>query len=162
MPPPDAVRAGKVRPLSDEDTRTLVRWIDLGCPIDLDKQATAKKAGEGSGWFFDDQRPALTLTYPRAGANEKVDRILVGMYDYYTGLDMESFQVIADFPVAGVKAGINLAPKFTAVTPGVWELRLPGPLPALPRAMLTVSVRDRQGNVSRIERIFSVGDPRSR
>ena len=26
----------KVAPLTDEDRRTLVRWIDLGCPIDLD------------------------------------------------------------------------------------------------------------------------------
>ena len=26
----------KVAPLSDEDRLTLVRWIDLGCPIDLD------------------------------------------------------------------------------------------------------------------------------
>ena len=36
MPPPDAVEAGKVKQLSDVDRRTLVRWIDLGCPIDLD------------------------------------------------------------------------------------------------------------------------------
>src|SRR5262249_32879882 len=35
MPPPDAVKAGKVKALSDEDRLTLVRWIDLGCPIDL-------------------------------------------------------------------------------------------------------------------------------
>src|SRR5262249_23977697 len=30
MPPPDAVKAGKVKPLTDEDRRTLVRWIGLG------------------------------------------------------------------------------------------------------------------------------------
>jgi hypothetical protein len=45
MPPPKAVegtyegpdgRKIKVAPLSDEDRRTLIRWIDLGCPIDLD------------------------------------------------------------------------------------------------------------------------------
>ncbi len=35
MPPPKAVQSGKVQPLSDEDRLTLVRWIDLGCPIDL-------------------------------------------------------------------------------------------------------------------------------
>ncbi len=35
MPPPDAVKSGKVAPLTDEDKLTLVRWIDLGCPIDL-------------------------------------------------------------------------------------------------------------------------------
>jgi hypothetical protein len=36
MPPPEAVKDGKVKPLTDEDRRTLLRWIDLGCPIDLD------------------------------------------------------------------------------------------------------------------------------
>src|SRR5262249_3988856 len=39
MPPPDAVKEGKVKALSDEDRRTLLRWIDLGCPIDLDYDA---------------------------------------------------------------------------------------------------------------------------
>ena len=32
MPPPEAVKAGKVKPLSDEDRLTLVRWIDLAVP----------------------------------------------------------------------------------------------------------------------------------
>ena len=58
MPPPEAVagtyrgsgrRKIKVAPLSDEDRRTLVRWIDLGCPIDLDfdpaNAASAATAG---------------------------------------------------------------------------------------------------------------------
>ena len=36
MPPPEAVKAGKVAPLTDEDRRTIFRWIDLGCPLDLD------------------------------------------------------------------------------------------------------------------------------
>src|SRR5262249_31128185 len=34
MPPPEAVKSGKVQALSDEDRRTLIRWIDLGAPID--------------------------------------------------------------------------------------------------------------------------------
>src|SRR5205085_9165883 len=45
MPPPEAIagtyispdgKPVKVAPLSEEDRLTLVRWIDLGCPIDLD------------------------------------------------------------------------------------------------------------------------------
>ena len=56
MPPPAAVageypRTGgkkiKVAGLSDEDRLTLVRWIDLGCPIDLD---------------FDPARPAAPVS----------------------------------------------------------------------------------------------------
>jgi hypothetical protein len=156
MPPPEAVAEGKVPALSDEDRRTLARWIDLGCPIDLDYRPANPKE-RGYGWMGDDQRPTLTLTYPRAGANESLTRLLVGMTDYYTGLDPASFRVVADFPVNGVEAGQDLASRFKPKSPGVWELVLDRPLTALPRGKLTVSVQDRQGNVTRIERTFSVG-----
>jgi hypothetical protein len=165
MPPPQAVAGNyegpdgkkiKVPPLSDEDRRTLVRWIDLGCPIDLDFDPL-KPQERGNGWLQDDSRPTLTLTYPRAGANPKLTRILVGMHDYDSGLDADSFQVIADFPLESVPAGQNLAGKFTPKTPGVWELQLSPPLEDLAKGKLTVSVKDRQGNTSRIERTFCVG-----
>lgn len=155
MPPPDAVNAGKVKALSDEDRRTLVRWIDLGCPIDLDFDVKQPER-RGFGWMFDDQRPTLALTYPRAGANPELSRILVGIHDYSTGLDMSSFQVTADFAVEGVEAGQNLAARFRPKTDGVWELLLAKPIAELPKGKLTVAVKDRQGNVSRVERTFSV------
>jgi hypothetical protein len=156
MPPPDAVKAGKVAPLTDEDRRTLVRWIDLGCPIDLDYDP-AHPERRGEGWMADDNRPILTLTYPQPRLNFfGLSRILVGMHDYYTGLDMDSFSVVADFPVEGAPAGTNLASKFREKTQGVWELKLAKPITELAKGKLTVSVKDRQGNVSRIERTFSV------
>jgi hypothetical protein len=153
MPPPEAVKAGKVAPLSDEDRLTLVRWIDLGCPIDLsfDPKNPAKT---GYGWALDDQRPTLTLTVPKAGSNLPVERILLGMHDYGTGLDATSFEVVADFAVNGVAAGQNLASIFTALGGGVFELKLSAPL-VVQRGKLTVSVKDKQGNVTRIERVFS-------
>jgi hypothetical protein len=108
MPPPEAVAEGKVKALSDEDRRTLVRWIDLGCPVD--KEFDPDKPGErGSGWMLDDQRPTLTLTSPSAGKNGTLSRLLIGMHDYGTGLDLESLSVMADFEVDGVAAGENLA-----------------------------------------------------
>jgi hypothetical protein len=164
MPPAEAVAgtyAGpdgkkiKVAPLTDEDRLTLVRWIDLGCPIDLDYDA-AKPNERGYGWMLDDTRPTLTLTYPKAGANGPLTRVLVGMHDYDTGIDMDSFQVVADFALDGAAAGQNLASKFKAKTPGVWELTLAKPLTELPKGKLTVSVKDRQGNITRIERTFAV------
>ncbi len=150
MPPPEAVKSGKVKPLTDEDRLTLVRWIDLGCPIDLSKDSSRP------GWSLDDQRPTLTLTYPRAGSNDAVQRILIGMHDYQTGLDLKTFHVSADFAVNGLAAGKNLAEQFRVKSPGVWELVLDRPLANLAKGSLTVSVKDRQGNVSRIERVFSV------
>src|SRR5262249_56578349 len=62
MPPPEAVAGTyvgadgkkiKLAPLSDEHKRTLVRWLDLGCPIDLDYDP-AKPQDRGFGWMLDD------------------------------------------------------------------------------------------------------------
>ncbi|MSQ94210.1 MAG: hypothetical protein EXR98_06600 [Gemmataceae bacterium] len=155
MPPPEAVKAGKVKPLTDEDKRTLVRWIDLGCPIDLDYKAQGQPS-LGFGWMLDDQRPTLSLTYPQPGANAKLDRILIGMQDYGTGLDMKTFTVTADFAIDGVKPGENLAARFKGKSEGVHELQLATPIKSLERGTLTVAVRDRQGNVTRIERTISI------
>jgi hypothetical protein len=79
------------------------------------------------------------------------------MHDYGTGLDMKTFHVTADFAINGRKAGENLADQFRVNSHGVWELVLDKSIANLPRANLTVSVKDRQGNVSRIDRTFSVG-----
>jgi hypothetical protein len=155
MPPPDAVKEGKVKPLSDEDRRTLVRWVDLGCPVDKVFDV-AKPDDRGSGWMFDDQRPTLALTYPERGANAKLDRIVVGMHDYNTGLDPGSFEVTADFPINGIAAGENLAPKFKELADGRWELKVTEPIAELAKGQMTVSVKDRQGNTSTINRSFSV------
>jgi hypothetical protein len=152
MPPPDAVKAGKVAPLSDEDRRMIVRWIDLGCPIDLDHDAKTNY-----GWMLDDQRPTLTVTYPQPGKNAELSRILIGMHDYGSGLNEKSLRVTADFAIDGVAAGENLAPKFVLKSQGVWEMNLTGPIGKLDRSTLTVSVADKQGNVTRIVRTISVG-----
>jgi hypothetical protein len=164
MPPPEAVagtyeapggKKVKVAPLSDEDRLTLVRWIDLGCPVDLDYDP-AKPEQHGNGWLLDDNRPTLTLTSPRPGANGPLTRILVGMHDYSSGLDLGSFAVVADFPIDGLAAGESLAEKFKPLPDSRWELTLARPIADLPRGKLTVSVKDRQGNVSRVERTFSI------
>jgi hypothetical protein len=59
MPPPEAVAGTCTGPdgskvhvaaLTDEDRRTLVRWVDLGCPIDLDHDPAHPEArGYGCG-----------------------------------------------------------------------------------------------------------------
>jgi hypothetical protein len=156
MPPPEAVKSGKVAALTDEDRRTIFRWIDLGCPIDLDfdpKQPDRR----GKGWMLDDQRPTLTLTYPLRGVNKSLTRILIGMHDYDTGLDISSFQVIANFPLDGTPAGENFAARFRPRSDGVWEFELKTAVDRLASGELTVAVRDRQGNASQLVRTFSVG-----
>lgn len=158
MPPADAV-AGKttgpggqpvkVAALTDDDKLTLVRWIDIGCPID-------RVPGKNDGWFLDEGRPTLTLSIPHAVDNKALDRILIGMHDYGTGLDLSTFKVTASVPLAGVNAGDNLAPKFQSTSTGIWELRLPSRPTLTARTELHVEVRDRTGNVARIDRGFSL------
>jgi hypothetical protein len=168
MPPPDAVAGTYVGPngekikvaqLTDEDRRTLVRWIDLGCPIDLDYNAK-NPTERGYGWMLDDQRPTLTLSVPKAGANTELTSILVGMFDYDTGIDPASFSVTADFPIDDAKPGEDLAARFKETADGVREWKLSKPIKSLARGTLTVSVKDQQGNLTRIERTFSVGAPK--
>ena len=134
---------------------TLVRWIDLGCPIDLDFDPKQPEAA-GFGWMLDDQRPTLALAVPRAGKNPPLERILVGAYDL-GGIVPETFRVVANFAVNGVTAGENLASRFRPLTQGVWELRLDKPM-TVTDGKLIVSIRDHQGNEARIERSISADD----
>jgi hypothetical protein len=144
-----------VQPLSDEDKRTIVRWIDLGCPIDLDFDPE-KPNDRGYGWMLDDNRPTLTLTYPKAGENPPLKKIVIGMHDYYTGLDEQSLSIAADVPIDGIPAGQELAARFKPASDGVIEWKLSAPIQSLERGKLVVSIKDHQGNISRIERHFSI------
>ncbi len=165
MPPPEAVagtfkwngKAIKVEPLSDEDKRTILRWIDLGCPIDQDADAIgSRETYAGYGWKLDDQRPTLAVTGIVPGANAKVEEILIGMADYGTGLDVGSLTVTSTLELEGTAPGTNLAAKFKDRGDGVWVLKLSRPLPKVADATLDVSVKDKQGNLTRIRRSFSV------
>ena len=77
------------------------------------------------------------------------------MHDYDSGLDMDSFSVTADFAIDGAAAGQNLASRFKALPGGRWELRLATALTARPQGKIIVAIKDKAGNISRIERTFS-------
>jgi hypothetical protein len=145
----------KVAPLSDEDRRTIVRWIDLGCPIDLHPRYDPRDvAADRSGFSADDHRPTLTLTHPAADEKGSLSRILVGMHDFDSGLNMETFEVTASFSIDGAAPGANLAPKFKALPGSRWELEVNDP-PLVQDGVLTVSIADQAGNRSRIVRRLS-------
>lgn len=171
MPPPDAVAGTYVGPkgepirvpaLSAEERLTIVRWIDLGCPIDLvalNSKSTAEKSKQPeqrrAGWLLDDQRPTLTLTEPSVGQIASLSRLLIGMHDVGSGLDMSTLHVTASIPLDGVAPGTNLADRFQSLTQGVWQYKLTSP-PPQGAVVLKVSISDKQGNTARIERKFSL------
>jgi hypothetical protein len=144
-----------VSPLSDEDRLTLVRWIDLGCPLDLDFDPK-KPERRGFGWMADETRPTLTLTYPRPGRNEPLSAIVLGIHDFDSGVDIASLDVRASLPLQGRKAGENLANLFEAGRAGAWRLALDAPIDNLAEGVIKVQVRDRAGNLTRLDRVFSV------
>jgi hypothetical protein len=149
MPPPD----GGVSGLSGEQKLTLGRWIDLGCPID-----TARGTDNaGFGWFLDDLRPTLEVSLPRPGVNAApLELLRIGVADANSGVDHDTLRVTADFDVAGRPAGDELADLFTRSGDGIYTLDLPEPLGATARAHLFVEIADVQGNVTRVDRRFTV------
>src|SRR6185503_5024015 len=90
-----------VPPLSIDEKMTFARWIDLGCPINSgDDGATPW------GWFLDEIRPTVAISSPDPGRNDgPLSQILVGVGDGYTGLNLASFAVRANFTVNGHAPG---------------------------------------------------------
>jgi hypothetical protein len=76
--------------------------------------------------------------------------------DYYSGLDPKSFSIKASVPVNGKSAGSELASFFKETGDHIWTLPLLAPLTKVPTATITVSVKDLRGNITKIERRFSV------
>ena len=137
-----------MEPLSDEEKLTLVRWIDLGCPINTGHGTE----NEDYGWFLDDLRPTLTVSSPRPGTNPgPVHVIRVGVADAYTGIKNNSLFVSADISVAGRPAGANLAKQMIQVDDGVYEMTLSQPFPANKEIVLHAEVADKQGNVTQLD-----------
>ncbi|MCC6850135.1 MAG: hypothetical protein IT294_16690 [Deltaproteobacteria bacterium] len=146
MPPPGS----GVPALGEDEKRTIARWIDLGCPIDL--------TTNGYGWFLDDLRPALAVTLPRPGWNGgALGSLLIGAADADSGLAAGSLSITADVSIAGREPGAELADLATAAGDGIWSVALTPPLVDVASAHLRVAVADRQGNVTRVDRRFSVG-----
>lgn len=149
MPPPDA----EVPPLSEDEKMMFARWVDLGAPID-----SPDPVRNVFGWFADDLRPTLTVTSPgRDRSLEPLEEIRIGAYDYYSGLDRSTLSVVADFSVNGHAPHTELVSFFQETGDHVWTLDINPPLTDLHRARLTVSVKDNRGNLTVVDRCFSVG-----
>lgn len=150
MPPPGS----GVAPLTNEEKMTIARWIDIGCPINV-----GQETGSGDfGWFLDDLRPTLTVSSPRAGHNAgPIATLRIGVADANSGVDASTLSVVADVAINQNPPGTELAPLMTE-TDGVYELTLAPALAAVTDGLLMVEVADGQGNKTRVQLRFSVGD----
>ena len=149
MPPPGS----NVPPLTEDEKMLIARWIDLGAPVDASDPARAQY-----GWFNDEQKPTLTLSLPRSGANTaSLSQIRLGAFDNYSGLDRSSFSVKANFAVNGKAAGAELAGDLVESGDHIFTIALSQPLTIIGDGILNVSVRDLRGNESVVARAFSIG-----
>ena len=142
-------------PLSEDEKMTIARWIDLGCPINI-----GEEYGQGAqGWFLDDQRPTVEVSAPRPGGNsDPVTAIRFALADNDSGVDLATLTVDADFPVAGRPPHAALPPHpqpAGAPEERIWEIALGGALPPLWKREVRVAVRDVEGNITRVARLFS-------
>lgn len=150
MPPPDS----NAPPLTIDEQMTFARWVDLGCPIN-----TGETTGNAHyGWFLDDVRPTLAVSSPQPGLNASPFTLIrVGVADAYTGVVSGSLSIKADFVVNGRSAGSELADFVEQTGEGIYTITLDAPLTQLENAHLFVQVADQQGNLTRVDRHFSVG-----
>ena len=71
--------------------------------------------------------------------------------------DPDGYEIVALTARKDIDGLIELAGRFKPTTQGVWEWQLSKPVTNLAISTLTVSVADRQGNVTKVERRFRVG-----
>src|SRR6185295_6269282 len=76
--------------------------------------------------------------------------------DAYTGVNLPSLSITADFSIAGRPAGAELADLAQSSGDGIHVIALAQPITTIVSAHIHVSIRDLQGNTTRINRRFSV------
>jgi hypothetical protein len=151
MPPPNAANAPA---LSIDEKMTIARWIDLGCPIDT-AYGTSSAA---YGWLLDDMPPALALSAPRAGRNAlPVTSIRVGMADGNSGVATRTLSITSTLSINGRAPGAQLVDLAVLTGDGIVEIALTKPITNVTNARVSASVKDVQGNITRVDRTFSVG-----
>jgi hypothetical protein len=143
MPPPPAM------PLSEEEKLTFVRWIDLGAPIDTGNAAY--------GYLLDDLKPTLTVSMPRPGINmQAISELRFAFADGHSGIDAASLSVRADVTINGRAAGSELADLAQSLADGRFRIALSTPIALVSNRHIQVSIRDLQGNITRVNQAFSV------
>lgn len=152
MPP---VGSG-VPALTEDEKMTIARWIDLGAPINF-----GQEVGQGSrGWFLDDLKPTLDVSIPRPGTNGlPISEIRFGIADAHTGINLPTLSVTSDISLAGRSPGQELSDLAQSVADGVYSIPLGQAIPDVTDAHVFVQVKDQQGNITRADREFSVGQP---
>jgi hypothetical protein len=147
--------AGGMASLSMKQKMTMARWIDLGAPLDI-----SVTTGTGLGWFIDDVKPTITISAPRQNLNTSlIDKIIFGLADANTGIDIATLSVKADFTVNGQAPNTELSAIVSTTGDGIYQIQLDQELPqnSIERHIF-IEVKDNQGNVKRVDLRFVSSD----
>ncbi|MDO6558271.1 HzsA-related protein [Paraglaciecola chathamensis] len=149
MPPDNS----DISPLSENEKLTFIRWIDLGCPVDTSKGTKR----EGYGWFLDETKPTLNIAAPNAkNLKQPLTEIVIGIADYYSGIDIESLSITASFQIDNHAPDTQLSPFFTSKNKGIYTYKLKTPIYELSDGEISVEIGDRQGNINKMVRSFKI------
>ena len=143
--------------LTWDEKATLIRWIDLGAPIDTCAWPGHPCGTPTWGWFEDDLRPTLwaspTVASARAGP---VSAVTVAAYDLESGLAAGTLSLTFDVAIGGQPAGTNFAAGVSPANGATVSVALPASVDlAASGATMTASIADVAGHVTRIVRTFS-------
>jgi hypothetical protein len=130
--------------ITDEEKRTIARWVDLGSPVDFPQT-------DGVGYTDDYQLPVVNIYTPHAGDNNSA-LLKVGFNDAKSGLDWSTLEVkyykvgspqqVTQVNVAGDVGAKDILTKGLALGPGDY--------------VVTVSVKDNAGNTGVASRRFKI------
>lgn len=142
-----------VPPLTADEKLTFAPLVDLGCPINAGHNGT----NHDFGWYVDDVRPTLEVSLPQPGPNHlTLNTIRFSVADAYSGVDLTSVSLKSDVVIEGRPPGSELADMAQPAGEGIFAVELSTALREVDDARLYVEVADRQGNVTRVERRFSM------
>jgi hypothetical protein len=149
--------AGGMVALSMAEKMAFARWIDLGAPIDL----SVIRGNPGLGWFLDDLKPTLTISSPRINYNPNpVDYIRLGVADAYTGIDLNTLSITANFSVNGRPADSELSDLAINTSAGIYQINLDQPVPVdQVERHIRAEVADNEGNIKRVDVRFYTANP---
>ncbi|MEM7147387.1 MAG: hypothetical protein AAF591_19890 [Verrucomicrobiota bacterium] len=154
MPPPSSDPVTYPR-LTYDEKMLIARWIDLGAP------ASSRGGGVQQllGWFADELRPTIDCSLPQPGRSlMPLTTIRLGLFDYYTGLDMTNFSVTCSHEIDGIPAGTELAGNFSLSGDHVWTWPLSEAIIQTNGwCTLTISITDISGNIHTMDRTFAIG-----
>ena len=135
--------------LTETEKRTLARWVDLGSPVDFQKE-------DGFSYTADNQLPVINVFNPKRGVSADGGNWVIGAADAKSGVDWSQLSV----SYCEVSNGVTGSCKDIAVDPetisadGVLTVPVPSGLSTTTEYMMIVSLADKAGNVSIDKRRF--------